>query len=430
MSLLLFLSFFSLNLDAQTDSLFRLSENGIFDTVLDRTGNKYPIVRIAIDDTLRGRWDSVLPNKVLSCTSGYFQIYLEPGCGMDDDGDTDNVARRNVLCRVLYDLSQFIHSPLTTSGAKVNLWVRKKNNVLGVGSAISYGTSFFPLPYSNTTSGIADNASWLTIHSGADGYKNLMPYSAMNSNSFFHLIITFDFGGSYSWHTDLTTTPSSGEYDLYTVALKEVTHALGFASEISGDGSPLIGGTYNYYSRYDRFLKTHSGVPLIVNSGSIGMYGYDFNPSISSAFAVLSPNASNCIADSTDCDTAVKYVGGITQAVYTPNCYEVGFSLSNFEDECWGTPTPANNNLYFVESNITGVASMKRYLKPEERTVLADIGFSVDTVYGDTTNHNFHNYGGSISTGITVAGINDGFNSGGAREICSDLVYGGVEAGD
>lgn len=386
-----------------------LTPLALFDTVADRAGNKYSLVKLAVNDTLRGTGDTIISNKVVSCTSGYFALYLEPGCGMENDSDPDHMARRNALCRVLYDVSQFIHSPLGTTGNKINVWVRKPANVVGMGSAMSYGTSLFAAPAVSGVSGIADNVAWQTIHSGYDGYMNLSPALASASSTFFHVILAFDFD-DYTWHTDLTTSPSGTEYDLYSAALSQVGHALGFSSLISGDGSSLLGSGLSYYSRYDKSLQTHSGVPLVVNSGSYTMYNWSFNSAISNPGNILSPNSGYCVTDSTNCDTAVQYVGTITQAVYTPNCYEKGYSLSNFEDECWGTPSVANNNVYFVESNALNAGSSKRSFTVEERGVLCDLGYNVDTLYGDSSNLNFFHYSGGVCSGNSVAGINDGVN--------------------
>lgn len=57
---------------------------------------------------------------------------------------------------------------------------------------------------------------------------------------------------------------------------------------------------------------------------------------------------------------------------------------------------------------------MRRYLKPEERNTLCDLGYSVKTTFGTTTTVNgYYNYGGTVCSGINVAGINDGINSNG-----------------
>jgi hypothetical protein len=55
-----------------------------FDTVFDRNGTKYALGEIAVKDALRGTMSgSYEALTAAGCTSGYFQMYLEPGCGFD-----------------------------------------------------------------------------------------------------------------------------------------------------------------------------------------------------------------------------------------------------------------------------------------------------------------------------------------------------------
>lgn len=393
-----------------------LTSLGLRDAVYDRIGNTYQLQDLAVNDTVRG-YDTLIINQTCDCDAGYFRLYFEPGCGMDDTTVSADTLRRNVLCRVLRDLSAFIQSPLTSSGEKVNIWVRNKDNVPGASATTAFGTSFYPIPAINSVSGIVDNTTWLTIHSGVDGYTNIAginPWLISTSNAtYFHAIIAFDFD-TYTWHTDLSSSPSSGDYDEYSVALREIARILGITSAIKGDGNSVLGSNYPYFTRYDKYLKTHDGIPLLSHTGSNAMYGYQWNSALNVPGNVLSPYSSSCVDDSTVCDTAVQYDGAVTIPTYTPNCFELGYSLGNFEDMCTGTPDPANNNLYFTVSNVTFPGTLKRYLQTEERTVLCDIGYNVDTVYGDTSILNYEHYGSTVCNGITVAGIHDGFNSSGA----------------
>ncbi len=411
------------------------------DTVTDFYGHKYSLGEIAINDTVRagstGTFEAMIP---AGCASGYFQLWLEPGCGFEGT-DATSVARLNVLCRVFQDLSSFIASPLTTTGGRVNIWVRKMGSVAG-GPFIGVATSFFITPVSSTVSGIADNTIWITLNSGTDAYTNvatpLIPTGGAVSGSspFFHGLLAFD--TSVDWHTDLTTAPGISEMDLYTVAMHEAMHALGFMTLINFNGTSRLGTDRIYYDRYDRFLRTGGGADLITPfGGCTSMYDWQFNPLVSPW--VLSPvGVGGCPAgfltgtptDSTTCGTAIEYVDGIitNQPVYTPPCYEHGSSLSHFEDEClvpgsFILSPPASDNHYFAMSNAippgpysptTNPGAMKRFPRPEERQVLCDIGYRVDTLYGDSANLNFHHYEEGICPADPVVGINDGILPGGA----------------
>ncbi|MBE2289773.1 MAG: T9SS type A sorting domain-containing protein [Chitinophagaceae bacterium] len=417
---------------------------GYLDTVQDLYGKKYSLSEITIGRSLKAiaNGNGTPAAVAASCSSGYFQLYLEPGCGMDGS-DATSVARLNVLCRVLTDLSAFINSPCAATGQKVNILVGSGLS----GSAAGIASPFFNMPYSTVVSGIVDNTIWITLNSGKDAFTNVAaPISSWSSGSsgptFYHGSIKFNFTGSLAWHTDLTTPPAPGKIDLYTIALHEMMHAMGFATLIDYNGNPVFGTNYKYYSRYDLRLETALSQPLLVSTGPSGcnMYNWTFNPVLTPVSATLSPGGisvcpagyqTGSIVDHTICSNGVKYSGSwpLGIPVYTPECFERGSSLSHFEDECHvppgfvlGAAGTATNNQYYVMSNSAppGTYSaaanpgvMKRYPRPEERQVFCDIGYSVNTVYGSASFLNYYSYGGSPCAGLQLAGMNDGISPGG-----------------
>lgn len=393
---------FSLIVNAQQNQ--EMSPNGIFDDVFDRFGSKYSLEDIRIDT----RTDSNgVQKSVLLCTGGYFDLYFEAGCGMDGSSATE-IARRNVLCQVFSDLSNFI-TPANPS-VRVNIWVRNIANIVSnpsTSGVLGLASGFYTVPSSAPTfSGIVDNEIWKTINSGTNSYTNVT--SPLNSlggpnASFYHGIVAFNFSNpSINWHTNLSLTTSTGLYDMYTIALHEATHALGFASLIDASGVSKLGAGNQYYSRYDLFLRTSTNQPLITNSGTCSLYNFGFNPSLNSN--VMTPSPFNCA-------THIQFAGTVNQAAYSPSTFAPPSSLSHLEDMCH-TPTAFPNNEYYVmsDANGTGPTFMKRFLKAEERRVLCDIGYTVNTTYGNTANLNFFNYSGSACPGLQVAGINDGIN--------------------
>ncbi len=380
--------------------------------------------------------NSSISNKTVlnNCTStSIFNLYFEPGCGMYSTTDPIEIARRKVICKVFEDISNFINTPLTASGNKVNIWVRdinainsNPNGVLGLAS------SYYNVAQS-TTGGIADGEIWKTITLGVDSYANVAAplvttgASANGTGIFYHGMVAFNFNTnnnpSINWHTNLTTLPSTGTFDLYSVALHEVTHAMGFASLIDENGNSKMGADFKYYTRYDRFLKNNANNQFIItNPGACSnMYNYAFNTA--NLQKILHPGCSlpnftniGVPLDATFCSDAIKYVGSSTVPVYTPRCFEQGSSLSHFEDQLFPSCAISyGNNSYFVMSNANGPTAVKRYLKPEERNTLCDIGYSVKPTYGSTTTLNgYFNYGGSTCGGIKVAGVNDGLNADGS----------------
>lgn len=330
------------------------------------------------------------------------------------------IARRNVLCQVFSDLSQFI-VPVNPN-TKVNILIRNINKELsgydpvnnplpaatvGVGGL---ATDYYIVPSSAPNfKGIIDGQIWKTINSGVDAYSGIAsPIHELNQTgaTYYHGMVAVNFWNPLiNWHTDLSQNTSTGLIDLYTVLLHEVTHALDFASLINSSGDSQFGPPNHYYARYDLFLKTTANVPLITNTGACSLYEYGFNSSLSSS--VLAPSTSNC-------PDHIQFGGSVNQSVYTPPVYANESSLSHLEDVCH-VPTSYPDDTYYVMSNngIPGSVGMKRYLKPEERSVLCDLGYQVNTTYGNASNLNYYNYGGSTCLGLQIAGVNDGITSGG-----------------
>ncbi len=218
---------------------------------------------------------------------------------------------------------------------------------------------------------------------------------------------------------------------MYSVMLHEATHSLGFLSLIRFDGLSAFTPTafnfpyYNYYHRYDLFLHDKNGNPLLsAPVASCAISNLTFAPA--SASVIGAGMATSTLAfsqNSTNCSDGAKYIGSTTATVYTPYYFEPGSSLSHFEDMCSGpytgtcvaTYTPGNNDLYFVMANFTDAGScfVKRHPTPEERLVLCDLGYSVNTSYGGTVvAGSSYTYAGGACSPSNIIGVNDGFLNG------------------
>lgn len=389
-----------------------LTPEGSLDRVRDRFGNPYRLNNLQVPGN---------PGTLSLCTnSGYFDLYFEPGCGMDNNTAL-HIARRDVLCQLFSDLSNFIVPANPT--LRVKIWVRDISQIPGVPNPQTSGilglaTAFYVMPNGlSTIGGLEEGEIWKTINSGVDSYTSVSsPLTASGGPGagFYHGMMAFNFvNAGINWHTNLPTVTAAGLYDLYSVALHESVHALGFASLIRQTGQSAFGPPFsNYYSRYDSYLQNMASQPLITNTGPCAMYNYQFNPGLS--LGVLQPNTSSCITNQTTCATALKFAGSVQQKVYTPNCFESGSSLSHLEDVCH-SPGPYPNDQYYVMSNANGTGGtyMKRFLKAEERQVLCDLGYKVTTTYGNAAQITFSNYTGGVCPGLGVAGVNDGITSSG-----------------
>jgi len=427
------------NAQSSYPSDFKCTPNGILDNVYDRYGNKYELKDLLVNtDRL-----SVNGSTLISCSStSYFNLYFETGSGMEDATNPDHIARRAVVCKVFEDLSNFINSPLSSNGNKVNIWVRNINNVVTApNGVIGLASGFYNLPSSASIGGIADNEIWKTIHTGTDSYLNsTIPLTVLGGSNnqsgfFYHGLIAFNFNTNNSptinFNTNLSlSTIPTGQFDLYSALLHEVTHALGFASLIDQNGNSVFGPNYKYYSRYDQLLKTNDLSQFIISStGCSTMYDLGFNSNLN--ISVLQPNTSNCLNNFTNCNNAIRFAGTSNVPVYTPNCFSSLSSLSHFEDTHFPTcnttnPTFGNDN-YFLMCNSGNSGMMRRFLRPEERNALCDIGYNVKTTFGSSTvritptTFGPFNYGGTACNGISVAGINDGINNAGSYTFIGNV---------
>ncbi len=448
-------------LTAQTTNKGFLTPSGILDTVYDDQGGIFSLGQLSTNDTTRSFYNdsptiSPLITPSGSCgTPGYFKLFLDAGSGLVDPatglpGAPGSIydLRLKVLCQVLTDISAFIPSPCTSSGQTVNIWVRNSSAANGV---LAIATPFYSCPNHSSVSGVIDNSIWITLNSGKDAFTNVIApvYTSGGggtSAAFFHGSIAFNWGSigstALNWHTDLATAPLTGEVDLYTATLHEMMHALGLSTLIDYNGRTAFKHTLQYFTRYDTHLKTGTGSPLIISGSACNnMYQTIFN--FTSPSSVLSPGGptgcasgyqTGALTDNTPCSvsTTILYHSASwgSVPVYTPLCFERGSSLSHFEDQCYqpsdtmiAHPGITNwNNQYFLMSNsspgtsaysyATNPGAMKRYLKPEERKALCDIGYNVNTTYGNVANLNNVSYSGGACPGLGVVGINDGMTSG------------------
>jgi len=385
-----------------------LSPNGLFEKVFDHYGNSYDLSDIMISKDPRGGSNLKTTNSTpFSC--GYYNLYFETGSGMESASNPVHLERRDVLCRVLTDLSDFINSPLTTNGLnnKVNIWVRNINNVVPpdiVNGVLGAASSFYTMPGKSFTDfgGIVDNEIWKTIHLGKDSYTNAIIHPLFTNNDgkpkLHHGYMTFNFSSSIiDWNTDLTATSFPNQYDLYSVVLHEMIHALGFASLINADGSSKFYPNFNYYARYDTQLKNDANTQFLIKKQTDAcgsMYNYVFNTSLNPSILQSNDN----------CNESVRYVGLSNVRVHTPATFFSGSSLSHFEGACI-FPNPN-----FVMEKEMPAEVIRRFPKPQERNVLGEIGYNVNNTFGiSSTYQGTTTYTGTLS-GISVAGMNDGIS--------------------
>lgn len=161
---------------------------------------------------------------------------------------------------------------------------------------------------------------------------------------------TFDFGYNWNSQTDATAV---GEFDLFTVALHEVTHALGFASLVSSTGvSEISGGDPGVFSVFDSFLELGDGTDLFMPNGDFAGTAAD----LSSDDLFFNGAA------------AVAANGGAPVKIFAPGTFQDGSSLSHLDTATFPSSvmTPA------ISSGV-----QKRTYSAIDRAVLSDIGYTL-----------------------------------------------------
>src|SRR5574343_91718 len=162
LSLALLSIILSFKLFAQQD--VQLSPHGFFDKVYTRYGDTVALKDLITDNRYNSNGE---PKALLLCSSGYFDLYFEIGSGMEGNSAIE-INRRNILCQVFTDISQFIVTPNPT--VKVNILVKNINSTLP-----GYNPVSNPMPaFSSAIRGIVDNEIWKTINSGVDSYDKVV----------------------------------------------------------------------------------------------------------------------------------------------------------------------------------------------------------------------------------------------------------------
>lgn len=397
---------------AQLNEQLQFTPGGYFDKPLDQFGQAYQLQTLNIQGY---NPDSLVNNKE-GCIAGYFILHFETGSGFEGF-NSGNIERSEVISQVFTDISNFIVSPLDSTNEKVHIWIRSIDSTHIAAPASNLlratGSSYYLIPDITDASvgAITDGAVWRTLQTGASAYTGIT--TPLNANNlFFHGYMAVNFSNtSLSWNKNLLVNAGTGEIDLYTEIMDQALRLLGLVSLIDQNGQSVFGANRNYYSRYDSFLRTQTGQSLIQAADSSCAR---YSPLFAVNDSLLSPDCHGSTPeDYTNCLSAIYF--GDSIPVYTPGCFEPGFSLSSFEDACYPVDSAYGNNLYFLLSNQngTGASGTKRWPRQEERDALCTLGYATAGSFGPVSSNYYHTYTGTCSGEVVVA-VNDGINEQGA----------------
>jgi uncharacterized repeat protein (TIGR01451 family) len=301
--------------------------------------------------------DRAMASADVTCTGG-FKLHFDDVANANGIGFADPVqgaARRNTACGVFTYLATNI---LQMGGAQPDVEVLV-SQLDGTGP-IATGGQYYP---DGSTPGFSGGTLWTHITTGTDPTPAPGSYDA-------HIQVDF---GPRTVGTSTTQIfagwPASagGQIDLFSVMLHESMHALGFASGISATGTSTLGAAY---TRFDRYLQTAGGNPLLTASAA--------------------PTGNMSGAPVSNTLRYFKTGNSAPQAVFSPVAYQMGSSLSHFD-------AFRDNVQYLMRSSTMG--GQDRTITSPEIDVLCNIGYTLQgTVCSD------HYPVGTADTGTTTPG--------------------------
>ena len=313
----------------------------------DRFGNAYTVEDMLIDSR----------NSSSSCSdAGFFDLEFV---------GSFTIYEIETICQAFSDLSEEITS------IQNDILIKIEKTSLEGGDLGAASSLFLTDTYLGSC-GVAAPLLWERINTDAD-YAGLLPLNlAMGV-----VKIANSLPSGTNWHTlnedNSPSDPSvdNNEYDLYTTALHEALHLLGFGSRISLDGTPING----FYSTWDKFLYgSLDNDFLIIPENSEDCCDYhEFN-------TIDFPQLPDDIINSCSQNQNYNDIVFNSNSTATINA-DYGFPtddktlvniLSHLDKDCDQVPYVMHYKLVTGEN--------RRSITDPEKTILCDLGYLVNDV--------------------------------------------------
>jgi autotransporter-associated beta strand protein len=271
--------------------------------------------------------------------------YQDTGTGIGFDDPTVGATRRATLMAA----ANYIASQLDARGT-INIQFDPSNTQNGSGLLGQMGTSF------TVQNGFSNGLVFQRATT------NSTPFSPPDGTG------QFNFANDVNWNNG-TGQPMNNQFDLFSVALHEFTHALGFSTRIQANGEgaqnhPL--GTVDTYSDYDRFIKRGSTNQFLLNQQQA---------SFNTAGASTADLTSNDLFFDGPITRAAN--GGNPVKVFAPNPFQSGSSISHLDNS-----NPSNSVML---PQIPNGTTRRQYLN-FELAMLIDFGWNTFNWSGNTGN--------------------------------------------
>ncbi len=222
--------------------------------------------------------------------------------------------------------------------------------------------------YSNTADGFGNGELvWNQVVNGVDLADAGQPHGQMSINT----------AVNFQYDPNAPVDFAGGQIDFYSVIDHELTHAFGFSSSIRGSDQQ------RFYSKYDQFLTTKAGVPLIdpatlitndaafneaklngaLFSGPSAIAGYGSPVPIEGGFGAISHLATHEFSSPTSPQNALMLCCGGENVQFEPrdfNAAEIGILTDIGYRRVAAVPEPSTFAMLLVGLGFFGFAAKRR----------------------------------------------------------------------